>query len=598
MPDASNVGDVTPLSRPSRTITLEAAATGLLTCAISLIAFGPVLRWLGTPWASGDMLSTYVDASNWQWVHYAVGTHYGFPYGMNLAYFPDVNITQNLFAQVVNTLSGNPFLGINVLLVLSFPIVAVLAYFALRLVGLHGPLAIALATAYSLIPYHWGRGLGHFYLATMYAGVTGVMLALLIGTGHLTRRYHDASRSGRRWLLVGVVALVVVTAVSGIYYAAFALILGVAALVWRLAQSDRWRAIGLQALPYAAILGCVALGILPSIITLHNAPPTSSLGTRMPIESVLLAGNLAMALLPLPMSTLPLMDHYNVRIADAINAAPLPHLEGLAATNYGTWVTTACLVVMLVGLVWSSRRKVRFGPLTYVTYLTIVTVLFFIPWGVNYLFAGTVTAQIRGWNRLLPILLLLLVLGAGSVLARVRWAHRAVIVWPVVLIALVLTITDVVKPFATIYRDTITAQAAGMDQARAYSRAVNAAIPGNCGILQLPYMAFPENGPIVGQALGIGDYDPFLQPLTNQDKSWSYGAVKYTAASSWLASLSQFPMDNALADLRTHGFCAIHIDTNGYSATQVQHMQTYYDVMLGKPVATGSSGRWMLYRLR
>jgi peptidoglycan biosynthesis protein MviN/MurJ (putative lipid II flippase) len=72
---------------------------------------------------------------------------------------------------------------------------------------------------------------------------------------------------------------------------------------------------------------------------------------------------------------------------------------------------------MLVGIVLATRRsskptqrkakKVRGAPITlsFITYLTIVVLLFFIPWGLNYLFAGAVTPQIRAWNRLVPILL-------------------------------------------------------------------------------------------------------------------------------------------------------------------------------------------------
>mgnify|MGYP002776224716 CR=1 FL=1 len=306
--------------RKNRRIALEAVIAALVSFALSLIVFGPLLGKLGKPWAAGDMLSTYVNTVNWDWWHYAVTTTYGFPDGMNLAYFPGVDITENLFAQIVNAITGNSFVGINLLLVISFPLVAALAYLAIRIVGLKGPLAIALAVSFSLIPYHFGRGLGHMYLATMYAGVTGVILALLIGTGQLQHRYAVASKRGRVLLTIAIAILVIVTAVSGIYYAAFGLILGAAALLWRIAKHDRWKTVGLAAIPYAGIIVAVGLGLLPSIIAIKSAPPLASLGIRNPIESVLLAGNLAMAVLPFPMSTLPGMERYNTKIADAINA--------------------------------------------------------------------------------------------------------------------------------------------------------------------------------------------------------------------------------------------------------------------------------------
>ena len=583
--------------------------------ALSLIVFGPLLGKLNKPWAAGDMLSTYVNSVNWDWWHYAVTTTYGFPDGMNLAYFPGVDVTENLFAQIVNAITGSPYVGINLLLVLSFPLVAALTYLAIRIVGLQGPLAIALAASFSLIPYHFGRGLGHMYLATMYAGVTGVILALLIGTSQLQHRYAAASKRGRIWLTIAIAALVIVTALSGIYYAAFGLILGAAALIWRIARHDSWKTVGLAATPYLGIIVAVGLGLLPSIIALKSAPPTGSLGDRSAIESVLLAGSLAMALLPIPMSTLPFMADYNARIGAAIATSPDPKLENIAATNYGTWVTTACLAVMLAGLLVRMRRisrygqefyqqdkrkiqETQFGELSFITYLTIVVLLFFIPWGVNYLFSEFFTPQIRGWNRLLPILLLLFVLGAATVLARARITKKQLFIWPVVVIILALTITDSVRPFRSIYRETVESITAKAADAQAYADQVNAAIPENCGILQLPYMKYPENGPLNKQGDGLGDYDHFLQPLSNPSKKWSYGAVKNTAESAWLESLPQFPMDQNFIELKEKGFCAIHIDTAGILPQEQESMTNFYNALLGDPVATGHNGEWILYALR
>ena len=87
---------------------------------------------------------------------------------MDLDYFPGIDITENTFAWLVNGVAGTTFLGINLLVFLSFPLVAALAYLVIRMIGLRGPLAIALAVAFAFIPYHWGRALGHTYLSTLY----------------------------------------------------------------------------------------------------------------------------------------------------------------------------------------------------------------------------------------------------------------------------------------------------------------------------------------------------------------------------------------------------------------------------------------------
>jgi hypothetical protein len=171
-------------------------------------------------------------------------------------------------------------------------------------------------------------------------------------------------------------------------------------------------------------------------------------------------------------------------------------------------------------------------------------------------------------------------------------------IWPVVVIIVALTITDSVRPFRSIYRETVESITSKAADAQAYADQVNAAIPENCGILQLPYMKYPENGPLNKQGDGLGDYDHFLQPLSNPSKKWSYGAVKNTAESAWLESLPQFPMDRNFIELKEKGFCAIHIDTAGILPQEQESMTNFYNALLGDPVATGHDGEWILYALR
>ena len=321
---------------------LEAGVSAALALLLSLLVLGPELGRLASGWASGDMLSTYANAGVWGGFGYRVDNHFGFPFGMNLNYFPGVDITENTFTHAVTVLVGQPFVGVNLLVVVSFPLVAALAYAAVRLTGLRGPLAITIAVTFSFIPYHWGRALGHIYLSTLYSALTGALLVLLVGGGYLERWFQEArpawvrgpeqqsdsvmhTRTGRGRTvarLVLIVVLVIVTAWSGVYYAAFTAILGVAAVVWRIAMRTRWTLVALDVLPFVGVLVTSALGFLSSILTLRSDAPLASLGDRLPIESVTYAGNLAVALLPLPQSLIPGMAAYNTAVVEAIGAAP------------------------------------------------------------------------------------------------------------------------------------------------------------------------------------------------------------------------------------------------------------------------------------
>jgi len=577
-----------------RRLSIEAGLSAAIALVLSMIVFGPHLDQLDVGWSGGDMLSTYVNALNWGGFSYRVSDHFGYPLGMNLNYFPGIDITQNTFAWIVNSVTGSTFLGINLLIVLSFPLVAALALVVIRMTGLQGPIAIVLAVAFTFIPYHWGRAPGHTYLATLYSGVIGLALVLLIGSGEFSRRI--APGAAHRRLFIAVITVMgVIVAWSGVYYVAFTLILGVSALLWRFATRARWRAIGFEAIPLAAIAVLAILGFVPSIATTWADPPLASLSERMSIESVTYAGALALALLPLPMSEFPRMGYYNEAVTKVLQEAPW--VESFVITNSGTWATTLAVIALVVGLLLQARKPKRSPTvltLAFVGYLTLVAILFFVPWGLNLIFAEVVTGQIRAWNRLLPILLLLFTLGGAIAIQRFGWSRRWMVTGAVAAVLLVLTAVDAVLPFRVVYRQVIGEGAEVTTAARGYATQVNQVLPTDCGILQLPYMAYPEHGP----ERGVNDYDHFWVSTTNPVQRFSYGSVKSTDASVWAAQLPQVPSDEQIGWLRGAGFCAIHLDTRGYIAEVLGPVQADLAERFGQPVATGYDGDWELYDIR
>ncbi len=165
---------------------------------------------------------------------------------------------------------------------------------------------------------------------------------------------------------------------------------------------------------------------------------------------------------------------------------------------------------------------------------------------------------------------------------------------PVALVVLALVAVDSVLPFRQAYAGSVAEAGEATQAARDYAGKVNAAIPEDCGVLQLPYMAYPEHG----IERGVNDYDHFWTSITNDGKDWSYGSVKNTDASTWAAQLPQVPSDEQVALLRGAGFCAIHLDTRGYISEVLAPVQADLTARFGEPVATGFDDAWQLYDIR
>jgi len=505
---------------------------------------------------------------------------------MNANLFPGVDITQNIISSALSALFSDPFIGLNLLAIVSFPITAALAVLAFRIVGLTGWWAIALSVSYTFLPYHWGRLLGHTYLGTMYAAVTGVILALLIGQGRLSR---DRAPT-RLWVLIAV--MVVITAWSNVYYAAFGLLVMVTALVFRFLQGDRLRQLLRSSIPIVTTFALVIIGFLPSLIARLSEPGVAQLGSRFSYESVTLAGSLSMVFLPAPVSQLPYMGYYNEAVRGLI--ADAPPLENVSETNFGTWVLLAAMFFLIGWWIHRKRAGLRTPrDLQLTTLLTVVALAFFIPWGLNSLIAEFVSAQIRAWNRLVPTLALLILLSAAVAIRATRWRSS---VWrlamPLAVLAVVLV--EQVVPYRAVYASTVSRFAKDTAWARDYAVAVNTAIPEKCGIAQFPSMIYPENGSIPP---GLNDYEHFWQPLTNPDKDFSFGAVRFSEAAHLTKDLDLPLTADEVARIRDLGFCAIHVDLRGFEPAERTSALMNAEQWLGPAVATGRKGDWVLYRL-
>ena len=577
---------------------------GLITALVSALCVLPValpaLPHLGAPWGAGDMTYYYFMGSVWQFILHAPTQSVAFPFGMDPNAFSAVDGLIFLMAGAISAVFGNPFVGLNTLLLLSFPIVAVMAYCAIRLTGLSGPIAIALANAFTFIPYHFGRGIGHLTLGLMLGLASGVLLALLIGSGRMSEWFHLPSTSFRIQAAVVISVLVMITAWTGIYYAFFGLVLLLAALVWRISSRDSWRSLMPGLVTTGGLVAATGIGLASVLLSRANAPAAAAVSLRDAMDSVLYSGNLAIALIPQPYSLL--SDSYNEFVSTMFSGAPPNEAHQMA--NYGSWVTSLCVVIFLIGLVL-YRRSLVVAPLsssintpgstesrvsiTYVAYLLIICLTLFVPWSVNFIFAYIATAQIRAWNRLLPYVLLLVIVGASAALASWRWPRRKVAALVVAAALIAVTVVEMVLPWRNLYAAVPAYGQSQVNAARDYADQVNASLPEDCGVLTLPFVAYPGAGPLVQ----MDDYDHFLLTLTNPQRPISYGAYRESSSAREFERLSNQPINESVWELKSLGYCGVHVNTRGYE--DPQPVLDQLASVLGQPVAEVE--QWKMYAL-
>lgn len=581
----------------------EAVGVAVASSLLFVLGFGGGLSRLQNPLGGGDLLQAYAAARVWSEGAPYGSTSFGWPFGFERRYYPTSDGLQNALAGLVTWATGNPFLGIHTVFALSFPVTALAALWVFRLVGLRGPWAVLGMLALTFLPYHWYR-LEHVYLATMYSAVLGVGLALLVGNGTVERRLRERPR--RRFVLL-LAALVLVIATSGIYYACFTAVLCMAACVWRLLRGARWRDLLLAVIPGIAVLAVLAAVLLPTVLYVREHPPLDPVAARGVEESVVYAGALVLALLPAPVSHLPGAGWLN-----SVSGGALPSLgdwplsEMHLLSNFGSLATLAAIVILAGGGVLGARRSAYRpvggpsapepggpGAMGLIVLLLVTTLLFFVPWGLNFLFAYLVSPDIRAWNRLLPMMFTLVFLGAGLMVQRLGLRLRPAVAVGLFVVALLVLVFDSVLPARGFFA---AAAAEGTPFGKAgysYAEALNEAVPGHCSVLELPYIPYPEFPP----KNGMGNYEPLWPALINPEKSWSAAAMKGTEASEWQAALGDALDERDIAPLAAGGFCAVHVDRRGYSGQEVDEVVGELTEMLGEPVAIGFNGNWVAFAI-
>lgn len=583
---------------------LEALGVAAAGALVFVLGFGGGLGRLSVPLGAGDLLPAYATAKLW-----SAGTPFGnnslgYPYGMELRYYPTTDVFQNALAGFIAWISGNPFLGINAMYAASFPLTALAGWWVLRLVRVRGPVGVLLALALTVVPYHWYR-IDHVYLGTMYSAVLGVGLAVLVGNGSVVRALRGPKPRQRALLLAG---LAVVIAGSGIYYAFFAVLLGGGALVFRFAKRDRWRDLLISATAPLAVALLTAAALLPAFWYARQNPPAEGVADRHVIESVEYSGALAMTLLPAPVSEVPGLAAVNDAVEDIYSAALAYDTSGVIwYANFGSLATVLAGIVAVTGALVAVRRPGRVtgtaGPgtpadldtLALSALLLALSLLFFVPWGLNFLFAYAVTPQLRGWDRLVPVLFTLTFICAGVGWRALRLPERGPRAWLAVAVVLGVVALDSVVPYRSHFAAAAANGSSFSAAGYAYAGALNAAIPERCAVLQLPYVAYPEEPPKVS----LGNYEHFWPALTNSQKRWSFGAMKGTAGSRWQDHLGSDLDEPALAALRDLGFCAVHVDRRGFTeADAATLVSTLESLTGGGPVASGLGGSWVAFDIR
>ena len=574
-----------------------------IVCAATLIPLIVVLRlWEGS---LHDPFTYFGDSNFYGGVAqniiekgwYQHTNRLGAPLGQQLYDFPlEGDNFWYLVMRFLALFTSDWVLLVNLFFIFGFFASAVSAFFSLRWLGARRVTATVAAVLFAFAPYHFIRGVSHLVYASYAVVPIGVVLAVRVARGeHPFSGVRGAPRP--RWMaMVGWLVLVALVGSCNVYYAAFSTLMILTAALVTAAARWTWRPLFAGAVTVVLVAGVVGFNLLPSLLYSHRHGENTEVAHRQPAEVDMYGLRVIQLLTPVPGHRVEPLATLSTKLQQGPFNSEQAMFLGLVG-SIGLLGMLGALLVRAVRSRGSPRQRdddnidkdVRplFGVLTIVIFLVATM------GGLAWFFAIAGLTELRGWNRISIAISFLalawLALSVDRLLARRAWGVRGRTVIAIVgVVVIALGIAD--QTSKQIVPDRRTYQAEFRAD-RAYFAAIEARLPRGAAVFQLPYIPYPEAGPVVNTI----DYDPLRPYLNTKHLRWSYGGMKGRAA-DWQAVTTNEPAEQMVQDIIATGFSGVLVDRNAY---QDKGEAVIADLtrITGDPGFASDDDRWVFFDL-
>ncbi|HEX3392587.1 MAG TPA: hypothetical protein VHS55_08490 [Solirubrobacteraceae bacterium] len=531
---------------------------------------------------------------------YQVNPSLGAPFGLQLYDFPQGG--DNLSLLIVRALglfSQNPAWVLNVFFLLTFALVAVTAFAAMRLLGVSIGAAIVGACIFALLPYHFYRGESQVLLSAYYGVPLGALLfmRLWVAPGLF-------ARGSRRWLsptTLLTVACCLVVGSTGLYYAVFAILLLFAGSALALLVGRGRTSFFSGVIAAALIALTLAANISPTLS--YRAQHGADIAIkRTTIEADQFGLRLSDLLLPVEAHRFGPFTNVNQRYIEATSTgyceACYENLGAVGSIGF-LWLGLVALVAIAGivgagGLAGALGRRIGtrsiYRPAALGVSLSFVLATI---GGLSSLIAFFLTRDIRGWNRIslfvafFSLLAAMLGLDAGLRRLTAHVSSRVAAIGAGAAVCAVVMALGIVDETSSFFVPKYAKDAKQWVSDASFVREIEARMPAGAAIFQLPYVPFPEGYGATGTSVSAPNpnfgttYELARGPIHSSARlRWSYGAMKGRPA-DWQAPLATQPLYLSLVSAAANGFDGLWVDPHGYSAAARPRLVPILERVLG-----------------
>ena len=487
--------------------------------------------------------------------------------------YPFMGTMASILCWIISLFMRNaePFTIVYVYFLLTFFLDGACMALLLRKLNVNRPVAFVVSALFAFAPHHFFRNLGHLALVDYSQIPLAILLSLYI-TGAVKEK---------KWKIALYAVLV---GLGYGYYYAFGLILMAVALIIKFIKLEKKRDIWRDLWVIGVVLATVFLCLSPSIIysLLHG----SNTSLRRHWENQESYGlKIINLLLPVAYSRISALKALT---SEYLSKSPLVTEIYTASLGIVGSVGFLCLCVAFFISIFGrrDRRDKQWDVIDFLFVSTLVIVLFATIGGFGEIFNWFVTSQIRCQNRASIVIAALSLTMVALLLDRVQAKGK----W------LSLGICAVVLCGGMYDQMQIKPenwQAPWKQQQEVYEKyfaQVEASLPENAMVYQLPYMRYPE----ASRINDMDNYEPFLGYMFTDTLRWSYGGMMVRNRAAADLNVDSGMSYAFLYGIDQAGFQAVYIDTYGYE-DRGEEILAFYDGLGLTPPMVSEDGRIYIY---
>lgn len=485
---------------------------------------------------------------------YLINNRIGMPFGMTFHEAPCSDVIFFGAVKLMALLSNNVIVVSNLVHLATYPLSAGIATFVLMRIGINAPFAVAASVLYAFLPYHLMRGVVHQDLSYYFMVPAAIFCCLRLFNENLPfiRSNGREPRLNLTYVLLAIL-LGLVTEYYVFYSCLLLLVAGACAGLYHR-----------KITPFVS--GCIFVLIIsitffssfiPSFkyIVQHGRNP--HITARSMAESERYALKISQMLLPARGHRI---DSAARLTENSVNTSAIISGESVKSA-LGIFGAIGLLLLFVV-LLNRSRSFDNGTLLGQLATLNIAGVLYGTVGGFSALFALLVTPVFRAHARLSIFIAFLsltcLFALLQSKLALMPRLYRKSILLLLATVIMIIGICDqtnsgIIPDYAAIKID--------FDNDADFARRMEALLPANSMVFQLPFFPFPENGKVNN----LHDYELGKPYLHSNKLKWSYGAILGRESGEWQKALVTKPVHEFLREIASAGFKGIYIDRRGFA---------------------------------